>query len=81
MSSDTTSQSQGTPTDPSMLEPFVGRFAQEVARQENALNQAPSSDLEAALMRVRQTWYERNNGILLVGAGVLSVLLIYRMTK
>ena len=79
MSIDATSPNQMPLTEPELLEPFVGRFAQEVAQQENALNQPRSPELEAALMRVRQTWGERNQKVLFVGAGVLAGVILYRI--
>ena len=78
---DMMSPSQMPLSDPATLEPFVDRFAQEVARQENALHQPPSRELQDALMRVRQTWYERHRGFVLLGAGVVGGLLFFRVVR
>jgi len=68
-------------SDLSTLEPFVNRFAVEVATQEGALQMGPSPEVQRALMRVRQTWAERNAHWLALGVGIAAGYVVLRMTK
>jgi len=61
-------------SDPNTVGPFVGRFAQEVASQEAALHQGSDQNV---IVRMRQTWGERNLkwiGLVLGAAGGLLLV-------
>lgn len=78
---DSTQPSQMPLSDPQTLEPFVNQFAQDVATQEASLQRGPSSDVQQALVRVRQTWLERNAGWVALGAGLISSFVVVRILK
>lgn len=77
----TTMQSQMPLSDLTTLEPFVERFAQEVATQEGALQEGATPEVQAALMRVRQTWAERNAHWLFLGAGAVGAIAVLRVIR
>lgn len=79
MFGDSTAPSQMPLSDPQTLEPFVNQFAQSVATQEAALQEGPSPQVQQALMRIRQTWLERNAGWVAFGAGLVGTVVIVRM--
>jgi|OM-RGC.v1.030367441 hypothetical protein len=72
-------QTQMPISDPTAIEPFVDRFAREVATQEGALHMVPSPEVQRALMCVRQTWAERNAHWIAFGVGLAAGYVVIRM--
>ena len=81
MSIEATRPNQMPLSDPQVLEPFVDQFAQAIATQEAALQQGPSLEVQQALMRVRQTWLERNIAYVAFGAGFVGAIIIARTLR
>lgn len=81
MSIETIRPNQQPLSDPQVLEPFVDQFAQSIATQEVALHAGPSPEVQQALIRVRQTWLERNAAYVAFGAGLLGALVVVRAVR
>jgi hypothetical protein len=81
MSIGATQPNQQPLSDLQTLEPFVDQFAQAIATQEGALHTEPSPEVQRALMRVRQTWLERNAAYVALGAGIVGSIVLYKVLR